>query len=152
MLWVDGHYKSFNSFSAGIDIRIWRLKTDPALKGLRSRNPANTGRHPMTFQCWASVEDGGPTLKRHWVMPRACWEISFLCTPPPHRPWPLSLTCVTRSVISVYHDQRFGGFQPLYSVIASSRFAEYRLWAHTHTQDGQPCKGWGPPEVNILNQ
>ena len=23
--------------------------------------------HPMLFQCWASVEDGGPTLKQHWV-------------------------------------------------------------------------------------
>ena len=23
--------------------------------------------HPLLFQCWASVEDGGPTLKQHWV-------------------------------------------------------------------------------------
>ena len=23
--------------------------------------------YSMLFQCWASVEDGGPTLKRHWV-------------------------------------------------------------------------------------
>ena len=23
--------------------------------------------HPMLFQCWASVEDGGPTLKGHSV-------------------------------------------------------------------------------------
>ena len=23
----------------------------------------------MLFQCWASVEDGGPTLKQHWVNP-----------------------------------------------------------------------------------
>ena len=22
---------------------------------------------PMLFQCWASVEDDGPTLKQHWV-------------------------------------------------------------------------------------
>ena len=21
----------------------------------------------MLFQCWAGVEDGGPTLKQHWV-------------------------------------------------------------------------------------
>ena len=21
----------------------------------------------MFFQCWADVEDGGPTLKQHWV-------------------------------------------------------------------------------------
>ena len=28
--------------------------------------PANTG-YSMLFQCWASVEDGGPTLKQHWV-------------------------------------------------------------------------------------
>ena len=25
------------------------------------------GIHSMLFQCWASVEDAGPTLKRHWV-------------------------------------------------------------------------------------
>ena len=25
------------------------------------------GIHPMLFQCWASVEDGGPTLNQHWV-------------------------------------------------------------------------------------
>ena len=44
MLWVYGHYKLFNSFSAGTDfrrqnltskdVRFWRLKTVPALKGL----------------------------------------------------------------------------------------------------------------------
>ena len=22
---------------------------------------------PMVFQCWSSVENGGPTLKQHWV-------------------------------------------------------------------------------------
>ena len=21
----------------------------------------------MLYQCWASVEDGGPTLKKHWL-------------------------------------------------------------------------------------
>ena len=31
------------------------------------------GIHPMLFQCWASVEDGGPTLKRHWGNARVCW-------------------------------------------------------------------------------
>ena len=25
------------------------------------------GIHPMLFQCWASVEDGVPTLKQLWV-------------------------------------------------------------------------------------
>ena len=25
------------------------------------------GIRPMLFQCWASVEDGGPTLKQHWA-------------------------------------------------------------------------------------
>ena len=44
MLWVYGHYKYFNSFSAGtvfirqnltsVDVRFWRIKTVPALKGL----------------------------------------------------------------------------------------------------------------------
>ena len=38
--------------------------------------PANTRHLPMLFQCWASVEDGGPTLKRHWGMPRVCWDVS----------------------------------------------------------------------------
>ena len=23
--------------------------------------------HPLLFQCWASVEDGGPRLNQHWV-------------------------------------------------------------------------------------
>ena len=23
--------------------------------------------HPLRFQCWASVEGGGPTLKKQWV-------------------------------------------------------------------------------------
>ena len=27
---------------------------------------------PMVFQCWASVEDGGPTLKQHWFGGREC--------------------------------------------------------------------------------
>ena len=45
MLWIYGHYKYFNSFSAGIvsirqnlpstDVIFWRMKTVPALKGLR---------------------------------------------------------------------------------------------------------------------
>ena len=44
MLWVCGHYEYFKSFSAGIvfrrqnltsvDVRFWRLKTVPELKGL----------------------------------------------------------------------------------------------------------------------
>ena len=25
------------------------------------------GIQPMRFKCWTSVEDGGPTLKRHWM-------------------------------------------------------------------------------------
>ena len=29
--------------------------------------PASRGIHPMLFQCWASVEDGEPTLKQYWV-------------------------------------------------------------------------------------
>ena len=31
------------------------------------RVSANTGVKPMWFQCWASVADGSPTLKPHWV-------------------------------------------------------------------------------------
>ena len=45
MLWVYGHYNYFNSVSTGIDfirqnptsvdVRFWRMKTIPALKGLK---------------------------------------------------------------------------------------------------------------------
>ena len=46
MLWVCGHYKNFNSFSAVLirqnltstDVRSWRIKTVPALKWSRSRH------------------------------------------------------------------------------------------------------------------
>ena len=32
--------------------------------------------HLLLFQCWASAEDGGPTLKQHWArMSRVCWDI-----------------------------------------------------------------------------
>ena len=31
------------------------------------REASKHGIHPMPFQCCASVEDGGTTLKRHWV-------------------------------------------------------------------------------------
>ena len=27
----------------------------------------------MMFQCLASVENVGPTLKKYWMMPRVCW-------------------------------------------------------------------------------
>ena len=36
------------------------------------------GIHPMLFQCWASVEDGGPTLQRHRVNVSVCWDTSDL--------------------------------------------------------------------------
>ena len=49
MLWVYGHYKYFNSFSAGTvfirqnltstDVRFWCIKTVPALKGLKHTQP-----------------------------------------------------------------------------------------------------------------
>ena len=29
---------------------------------------ANTGIHPMLFQCWCKVFDAGPSLKQHWVL------------------------------------------------------------------------------------
>ena len=25
------------------------------------------GIHTMLFQCWTSVDDGGPALKKHWL-------------------------------------------------------------------------------------
>ena len=35
---------------------------------LRALAHQTLGIHPMLFQCWASVEDGGPTtLKQQWV-------------------------------------------------------------------------------------
>ena len=35
---------------------------------------------PMLFYCWANVEDGGPTIKRHWVnvpclLEILCWVV-----------------------------------------------------------------------------
>ena len=37
---------------------------------------------PKVFQCWASVEDAGPTLKHHWVNCAASEEdISLLVSP-----------------------------------------------------------------------
>ena len=38
------------------------------------------GVHPLLFQCCASVEDGGPTLKQHWVKRPFCWDVSVLST------------------------------------------------------------------------
>ena len=45
----------------------------------------------MLFQCWAGVEDGGPTLKQHWIIVSClpgwcptspllpvCWSVPFL--------------------------------------------------------------------------
>ena len=45
--------------------------------------------HPMLFQCWASVEDGGPALEQHWVnvlclLGNESGFSSPLCT---YRPW-----------------------------------------------------------------
>ena len=36
------------------------------------------GIHPMLYQCWTSVEDGGPTLKEHWVNTSCLLGISVL--------------------------------------------------------------------------
>ena len=42
----------------------------------------------MLFRCWASVEDGGPTLKQHWATgscpAHVCWleaEMNFVPVP-----------------------------------------------------------------------
>ena len=32
-----------------------------------STSQQTRGIHPMLVQCWASVEDSGPTLKHHWM-------------------------------------------------------------------------------------
>ena len=60
MLWVYGHYRYyFNSFSAGTvfirqnltstDVRFWRIKTVPALKGLRVKMEAQHA--PIVTEC-----------------------------------------------------------------------------------------------------
>ena len=64
MLWVYGHYKYVDSYSAGIDfrrrnltsknVRFWRVKTVPALQGWDIEL--------MLAGCWASVIDGGQAL------------------------------------------------------------------------------------------
>ena len=33
----------------------------------------------MLLQCWASVEDGGPTLKQHWVIASSFWAVFSIC-------------------------------------------------------------------------
>ena len=44
MLWLCDHQKLFNSFSAGVDldVRIWRLKSFPSLKGLKRPSSSST--------------------------------------------------------------------------------------------------------------
>ena len=54
----------------GCRIIACRLST-PA--GYNRPRQQTRGIHPMLFQCWASVEDAGPTLKQHWVDAPACW-------------------------------------------------------------------------------
>ena len=41
------------------------LITIPA--GMQASTQLTRGIHPMLFQCWVSIEYGGPTLKRHWA-------------------------------------------------------------------------------------
>ena len=51
MLWIYGHYKYYNSFSVGTvfirqnltstDVRLWRIKTVPAVKGINTKRLAN---------------------------------------------------------------------------------------------------------------
>ena len=46
------------------DTAFWLCRTDEPDGPLSQQT---RGIHPMLLQCWASVEDGGPTLKQHWV-------------------------------------------------------------------------------------
>ena len=39
----------------------------PRFPNINRPTQQTRGIHPMLLQCWASVEDGGPTLKQHWV-------------------------------------------------------------------------------------
>ena len=39
-----------------------------ALKGIPANTEQTRGFDPMLSQCWASVEDDGPTLTQQWAM------------------------------------------------------------------------------------
>ena len=66
MLWVLGRYNFFNSSSAGtvnrrqnltsIDVRFWRLKTVPVLKGLM--------QHCLA-ECWTNASGVGSPFSQH---------------------------------------------------------------------------------------
>ena len=48
----------------------WRAQVSAGMSGHCQDHPLPTsqqtrGVHPMLVQCWASVEDAGPTLKQH---------------------------------------------------------------------------------------
>ena len=59
MLWVYGHYKYVNSFSAGTVLIRQNL----------GGGPTQQTRHidQMLDQCWPIVYDVGPTLVKHWI-------------------------------------------------------------------------------------
>ena len=40
--------------------------TQWGVRDIAVHNPSkHRGIHPMLFQCWGSVKDGGPTLEQH---------------------------------------------------------------------------------------
>ena len=77
MLWVYGHYKYFNSFRAGIDfkrqdltfadVRFWRIKTVPALRGLmlntRLRLRADSSPLSTSCVCWVFSRFVRPSVR-----------------------------------------------------------------------------------------
>ena len=74
MLWVYGHYNTLYSFQCGDRLfrrQILTPKVDSRAETVKSLTlkpdiPQETRDiQPMLFQCWASVEDAGPTLKQH---------------------------------------------------------------------------------------
>ena len=64
--------------------RDYRIKT--SVKIPSHILPNKHGIHPILFQCWASVEDGGPTLIQHWVN-ASCLLVSMCSVEQPFTQW-----------------------------------------------------------------
>ena len=53
--------------TCGLNISCGKIYTDGESENDVNPSQQTRGIYSMLFQCWSSVEDGGPTLKQHWV-------------------------------------------------------------------------------------
>ena len=56
----------FYKYIVYVIVHLIRIATCHFLRAI-AISQQTQGIQPMLFQCCASVEDGGPTLKRHWM-------------------------------------------------------------------------------------